>query len=151
MAPYHTLFNFLFAYVFLSARVAKMVLKVDNNINPRLDLSTYGQRAVTDGKMTKRQLAFLQRNESCHANSMEHFPVFAAAAIFATIAGVRTTRINTVCAVYTAARIGYAAAYLTIERVKYTNIRSLAWWVSNAACISLLWSAGKAMNGSRPL
>lgn len=149
LAPYHNLFNFLFAYVVLSARVGKMMLKIDHNVNPRLDLAKYGERAVTEGKMTRRQLNFLQRNESCHANSMEHFPVFAAASIFATISGVKTTKINTACAIYTAARITYAIAYLSTERVKFTSVRSLAWWTSNAACIYMLWSAGKVMHGAK--
>lgn len=123
-----------------------MRLKLDHNVNPRLDLVKYGQRAVAEGKVTKSQLSFLQRNESCHANSMEHFPVFAAAAIFATIAGVNNASVNTACAVYSASRIAYAAIYLLAEKLGLTYMRSLAWWISNFACIYLYWSAGKAMN-----
>lgn len=149
LAPYHTLWNFFFAYVVLSARMAKMMLKLDHNINPRLDLSKYGQRAVAEGKITRAQLNFLHRNESCHANSMEHFPVFAAAAIFATVGGVDSITINTACTVYTASRVGYAIAYLAFERVGLTYLRSLAWWISNLVCIYLYWSAGKALNAGR--
>lgn len=149
VAPYHALFNFLWAYVVLSSRFAKMRFKIDHNTNPRLDLVKYGQRAVAEGKMTKRQLDFIHRIESCHANSMEHFPVALGAFIFATIAGVKTTNINLACAVYTASRVIYAVAYLVIERVQFTMIRSWAWWVSNFACIYLYWTAGKTLNAGR--
>lgn len=149
LAPYHTLFNFLFAYVVLSARFAKMRLKIDHNTNPRLDLVKYGQKAVSEGKMTKKQLDFLHRVESCHANSMEHFPVAVGAFVFATIAGVKNVNINTACAVYTASRISFAIAYLVIERLEYTYVRSLAWWTSNFACIYLYWTAGKAFHAGK--
>lgn len=149
LAPYHTIWNFLFAYVILSARYAKMRLNLDHNTNPRLDLAKYGQRAVAEGKITKAQLDFLHRNESCHANSMEHFPVFAAAIIFATVAGVSVVKINAACAVYTAARIAFAFVYLATDKLGLTYIRSLAWWTSNFACIYLYWIAGKALNAGK--
>merc|ERR1712169_55876 len=50
-APYHAIFNFLFAYVFLSSR--------------------FGERAVQEGKITRAQLNLLKRNEAAHANAME--------------------------------------------------------------------------------
>lgn len=149
LAPYHALWNFLFAYVILSARFAKMRLKLDHNTNPRLDLTKYGQRAVAEGKVTKAQLDFLHRNESCHANSMEHFPVFIGATVFATVAGVNNVGINTACAIYTASRVAYAVVYLGTAKVGLTYVRSLAWWISNFACIYLYWTAGKAFNAGR--
>ena len=148
LAPYHTLFHFLFAYVVLSSRFTKIRLKIDHNVNPRGDVTKYGARAVQEGKMSQRQLNFLQRNEGCHANSMEHFPVFASAALFATTAGVETSSINVACAAYTISRIIYAISYLVIEKHQLTYIRSLAWWASNFACIRLFWAAGQAMNVS---
>jgi len=146
LAPYHTMFNFLFAYVFLSSRGLKHYLKIDHNVSPREDVSKYGERAVAEGKITKRQLNLAKRNEAAHANSMEHFPVFAASAIFATVAGVSNPHINGVCTIYTTARIVYAVSYLVIEKVEYSYIRSLAWWASNIACLNLFWAAGKALN-----
>ncbi|KAK5946407.1 hypothetical protein PMZ80_000550 [Knufia obscura] len=146
LAPYHTMFHFLFAYVFLSSRGLKNYLKIDHNVSPRDDVANYGERAVAEGKITQRQLNLAKRNEGAHANSMEHFPVFATSVVFATVAGVSNAHINGACAVYTAARIVYAVSYLVIERVEHSYIRSLAWWASNVACLNLLWTAGGALN-----
>ena len=146
LAPYHLMFHFIFAYAFLSSRGLKQYLKIDHNVSPREDTTRYGERAAAAGKITQRQLNLLKRNEGAHANSVEHFPVFAAAALFATVAGVSNTQINGACAIYTAARVVFAVCYLTIERVHLTYFRSLAWWVGNFACLNLLWAAGKAMN-----
>ena len=146
LAPYHTMFNFYFAYIVLSSRLLKHYLKIDHNVCPREDVSKYGERALAAGKITQRQLNLVKRNEAAHANSMEHFPVFAASAVFATVAGVSNTHINGACAIYTAARIVFAISYLTVERVKYSYVRSFAWWVSNFACLNLFWVAGNTMN-----
>jgi len=146
LAPYYTLFHFCFAYIVLSSRILKQHLKIDHNVNPREDVAKYGERAVAAGKITQRQLNLVKRNEAAHANSMEHFPVFAASALFATIAGVSNTHINGACAVYTAARVVYAVSYLAIEKFQYSYIRSLAWWISNFVCMNLLWAASKAFS-----
>lgn len=146
LAPYYIIFHFVFAYAILSTRGAKNYLKIDHNVNPRSDINVYAQRAVTEGKMTKRQFNFLQRNEGCHANSVEHFPMFVAAVLFATTAGVDAAKINNRCAMYTIARIIFAVAYLAIENYHMSYLRSVAWWASNFVCFSLLWSAGAIFN-----
>jgi len=146
LAPYHTMFHFLFAYAFLSTRGLKNYLKIDHNVSPREDTSKYGERAVAEGKITQRQLNLLKRNEGAHANSMEHFPMFVASTLFATVAGVSNAQINGACAIYTAARIVFAISYLVIEKAEYSYIRSLAWWAGNFACLNLLWAAGKALD-----
>lgn len=148
-APYYLIYHFFFAYVVLSTRGTKNYYGIDHNSNPRSDTTVYGERAVKEGKMTQQQLKFLQRNEACHANSMEHFPVFAAATLFATTSGVAAQQVNIGCAVYTIARLVYAAAYLKIERGSLTYIRSAAWWVGNISCFYLLWRAGTVLNGGR--
>lgn len=148
LAPYYMIFHFFWAYVVLSTRPAKNYLKIDHNVNPRSDIIKYGERAVADGKMTKRQLNFLQRNEACHANSMENFPLFVAAAVFATIAGVKPALINTNCMAYTMARIVYAFSYLTVESYALSYTRSLSWWAANVFCLRMLWAAGNAFNAA---
>lgn len=145
-APHHTMFHFVFAYVVLSSRLLKQHLKIDHNVSPREDVSKYGERAVAGGKISQRQLNLVKRNEAAHANSMEHFPVFAASALFATVADVSNTQINGACAIYTAARIVYAVSYLAVEDVKYSYIRSLAWWFGNFACLNLFWASCKTLN-----
>ena len=149
LAPYHIIFNFLFAYVFLSARLVKMVYKIDHNISPREDLTKYGDKYVQDGKITRRQLELMKRNEACHANSMEHFPVLVAAVLFATVAGVRSEVINAVGLGYGVARGVYAAAYLGGGRsLSVSYVRSLGWWASNLVCLWLLWESGRALNAA---
>ncbi|KAK5080857.1 hypothetical protein LTR70_009517 [Exophiala xenobiotica] len=146
LAPYHTMFHFVFAYAFLSTRGLKNYLKIDHNVSPREDTSKYGERAVAEGMITRRQLNLLKRNEGAHANSVENFPVFVASTLFATVAGVSNAQINGACTIYTAARIVFAVSYLAIERAKYSYVRSLAWWAGNLACLNLLWAAGKALD-----
>jgi len=147
-APYHAIFNFLFAYVFLSSRFLKNTYGLDHNVNPREDVSRFGERAVQEGKITRAQLNLLKRNEAAHANAMEHFPMFIGSALFATVAKVPTETINKACLVYSASRLVYAAAYLTIDKHKLSYIRSLAWWASSFTCMYLLWQSGKTMNAS---
>lgn len=150
LAPYHTLFHFVFAYVILSTRGTKLYLKIDHNVNPRQDAVKYGERAVKEGKITQRQLDFLHRNEGAHQNAMDSFPVFTSAMIFATIAGVSNERINFACTIYTAARIAFAVLYLTVEKSRGLSlVRSLAWWTGNIACMRLFWAAGQAINAVR--
>lgn len=146
LAPYYLVGHFIFAYAVLSTRGAKNYLKLDHNVNPRQDVTKYGQQAVTKGKLTQRQLNFLQRNEACHANSTEHYPVFAAAVLFATTTLVDVGKINYMCAIYTMSRVVYAVAYFAFESHGLSYIRSLAWWSGNFACLNLLWAAGKALN-----
>lgn len=145
-APYHAIFNFLFAYVFLSSRMLKSSYGIDHNVNPREDLARFGEKAVQEGKITRKQLNLLKRNEAAHANAMEHFPVFVGSVLFAVVSKLNNETINRTCTVYSLARIVYAVAYLAVDKVQYSYIRSLAWWTSNFSCIYLLWQSGKALN-----
>jgi uncharacterized MAPEG superfamily protein len=77
---------------------------------------------------------------------MEHFPVFVGSALFAVVAKVPNETVNRACLVYSVARIVYAVAYLTVEKVQFSYIRSLAWWTSNFSCVYLLWRSGQALN-----
>lgn len=147
-APYYIIFHFVFAYMLLSSRLAKNILGIDHNVNPRSDLTVYAARKLKEGKITKRQLNFLERNEACHANSMENFPVFVASVLFATAAGIDASTINYRCALYTVARIGYAVAYLTTESYKLSAVRTLFWYVGTLTCLTLLWSTGAVLNAS---
>lgn len=148
-APFFVLFHFIFAYVVLAPRPAKIYLKLDHNVSPREDLTKYGDAAVKSGKISQRQLNFLKRNEACHANSMEHFPVLVAAVVMAILAGLPNETLNRACVWYTAARLVYAVSYLTAEDRASSMVRSVAWWVGNGTCIRLLWLSGKAMSGGR--
>lgn len=145
-APYHAIFNFLFAYAFLSSRALKNRYGLDHNVNPREDVSRFGERAVQEGKITRAQLNLLKRNEAAHANAVEHFPMFIGSALFATVAKVPNETINRACLAYSIARLVYAVAYLAFDKVQLSYLRSLAWWASNFTCFYLLWRSGKALN-----
>ncbi|KAM3558154.1 hypothetical protein ARSEF4850_004743 [Beauveria asiatica] len=81
----------------------------------RIDLEKSGPRAVLEGRLRQSQLDMLWRNEAAHANSMEHFPVFAAALILAKMAGVSAADINYVGLTYTLARIAFVGNYITTK------------------------------------
>ncbi|EXJ81975.1 hypothetical protein A1O1_08042 [Capronia coronata CBS 617.96] len=146
LAPYHAIFNFMFAYVFLSSRMLKSSYGIDHNVNPREDVARFGERAVQEGKITRKQLNLLKRNEAAHANAMEHFPVFIGSILFAVVAKVPNDTINRACMIYSVARLVYAIAYLAVDKVQLSYIRSLAWWASNLSCVYLFWQSGRALN-----
>lgn len=65
-----------------STRSLKFRAGIDHNANPRYDLAKYGERAVAEGKMTRKQLGRLQRGASAHANSIESFTLFASTSTY---------------------------------------------------------------------
>ncbi|CAI7621809.1 unnamed protein product [Penicillium glandicola] len=87
-------FNFILAYGLLSSRTLKQWYGLDHQVSPREDLAKYGEAAVREGKITRRQLDMLKRNESAHANAVENFPLLVAGVLFASLAGVPAQKIN---------------------------------------------------------
>jgi len=120
--------------------------KLDHQVSPRYDLATYGEAAVKSGKITQAQLDRMKRVESAHANSVEHYPVFVAAMLLATFAGVQGEIVNRVGLAYTVIRVVYAAVYIGAGTDKSASVRGPVWWVGNGVCIWLLWRAGKELN-----
>lgn len=57
----------------MSTRYKKVYLGIDNNVAPRADLATYGEAAVKSGKVSRRTLTRLKREEAAHANVIEDF------------------------------------------------------------------------------
>ena len=141
--PYYVFANFIFAYAVLSTRGAKLRAGIDHNVSPRGDLQKYGERAVQEGKLTRKKLESLKRQESAHANAVENFPLLAAALLSAQAAGVPTEVINRAAFTYTLARTAYAISYIVVETRAYSWTRSVAWWVGNISCLRLLWKAGQ--------
>jgi len=68
--------NFLLAYIVFSPRPIKAYLKIDRNTAPRDDLSKYGATDVRKGRISQETLEVLKRLEACHANGLEHLPLF---------------------------------------------------------------------------
>ncbi|KAI1493627.1 hypothetical protein F5X96DRAFT_151676 [Biscogniauxia mediterranea] len=140
-APGYLMFHFVFAYALLSSRILKQYYGIDHNASPREDLDKYGEEAVKSGKLTRKQLAMLRRNESAHANAVENYTLFVAAMSFATITGVEREYVNRVGLIYTAARVAYGAAYILIDHPLWSQIRGTTWWTGNISCLWLLWRA----------
>ncbi|KAJ5338609.1 hypothetical protein N7452_005337 [Penicillium brevicompactum] len=143
--PIFLTFHFFYAYGILSSRTLKQWYAIDHQASPREDLAKYGEAAVRDGKMTRKQLDMLKRNESAHANSVENFPLLVAGVLFASHAGVPAHIINAASLSYTLARILYGAVYILIDHPKWSQVRGLAWWWGNLSCLFLLWKAGQLL------
>lgn len=71
------LWNYTYAYMLTSPRILKIRAGMDHNTNPRYDLVKYGERAVAEGKITRKQLLQMERSASAHANTIETFAFFA--------------------------------------------------------------------------
>lgn len=149
LAGYYMMFHFLFAYAGLSSRALKLHYGIDHNVSPREDTAKYGAKAVESGKITQKQLNQLKRVESAHANSVEHYPLFVGAMLWANLASLPTSEINATALVYTLARFAYSAVYILADTEKLSRPRGIFWWVSNIVCLRLFWLGTKAINGRR--
>ncbi|GAW13258.1 hypothetical protein ANO14919_026380 [Xylariales sp. No.14919] len=145
-APALLSWQFIFAYGLMSSRTLKQWYGIDHNASPREDLAKYGEAAVRSGKITRKQLEMLRRNESAHANSVENYTLFVAAMGFATFAGVKPHLINRAGLLYTTARLAYAAVYIFIDDDLWSQIRGITWWTGNLSCLWLLYRAGVELN-----
>jgi uncharacterized MAPEG superfamily protein len=142
----YLIFHFIWAYGITSTRTLKQILGIDHNVSPREDLSKFGPEAVRSGKITQKQLDMLKRNEGAHANSYEHYPVFASAMIWAHVAGLDTVDINASALIYTVARLCYVAIYVLVDKPLLSQLRGLCWWTGNVVCIRLFWKGMQAVN-----
>lgn len=145
--PYFLAFHFLYAYGILSSRTLKQWYGIDHQVSPREDLVKYGEAAVRDGKLSRRQLDMLKRNEAAHANSVENFTLLVASILFASYAGVPAQTINAAGVSYTVARLCYAAVYIMVDHPKWSAVRGVVWWWGNVSCLMLLWKAGELLGG----
>ena len=143
--PIFLTFHFFYAYGILSSRTLKQWYGIDHQVSPREDLAKYGEAAVRDGKITRKQLDMLKRNESAHANSVENFALLVAGVLFASHAGVSAQSINAASLSYTLARIAYGAVYILVDHPTWSQVRGLVWWWGNISCFFLLWKAGKLL------
>ncbi|CAI7596285.1 unnamed protein product [Penicillium discolor] len=139
--PIFLTFNFILAYGILSSRTLKQWYGLDHQVSPREDLTKYGEAAVREGKITRRQLDMLKRNESAHANAVENFPLLVAGVLFASLAGVPARRVNAAALSYTVARVVYGAVYIFVDHPTWSQVRGLVWWWGNVSCFFLLWKA----------
>ncbi|KAJ5102000.1 hypothetical protein NUU61_004222 [Penicillium alfredii] len=139
-------FHFIYAYGILSSHTLKQWYGIDHQASPREDIAKYGEAAVRDGKLTRKQLDMLKRNEAAHANSVENFTLLVASVLFASHAGVPTQMINAASFSYTIARLCYSAVYILVGCPRWSQVRGLVWWWGNLSCLFMLWRAGKLLN-----
>ncbi|KAI2790376.1 hypothetical protein POX_d05887 [Penicillium oxalicum] len=135
--------NWLLAYCWMSTRFTKIALGIDNNIAPREDLATIGEAAVESGKISRKTLNRLKREEAAHANAIENYTVFVAATLIAVIAKVPNKDVNKYGLWYTASRIAFSLCYSYGETRRMSNFRSLFWWSGNISCICAFVAAAK--------
>lgn len=78
-----------------------------------------------------------QRAHSAQQNSWEALPVFAAAVLMASYAGVAEELLRLWALVFVAARVVYVLCYL----FNLASLRSLVWAVGLFSCLRLMWAA----------
>ncbi|GLI82013.1 hypothetical protein PoHVEF18_010413 [Penicillium ochrochloron] len=139
-------FHFLWAYGVLSSRTLKQWHGIDHQVSPREDLNKYGEAAVREGKITRKQLDMLKRNESAHANSVENYSLLVGSLLFASYAGVPAQIINAAGLSYTVARLVYGGVYIFVGTPKWAWVRAWVWWWGNLSCLALLYQAGKRLS-----
>lgn len=144
--PAFLAFHFLWAYGILSSRTLKQWYGIDHQVSPREDLAKYGEAAVRDGKITRKQLDMLKRIESAHANSVENYSFLVGSLLFASYAGVPSQIINAAGLSYTIARIIYGFVYIFVDSPTWSQTRGLVWWWGNVSCFTLLYQAGKRLS-----
>ncbi|KAH8781751.1 hypothetical protein F5882DRAFT_406101 [Hyaloscypha sp. PMI_1271] len=137
--------NFIFAYALLSTRGIKRHYNFDHNCSPREDVSKYGETMVKEGKLDRKTLDRVKRWESAHANAVEGYSLFVGGVLLALHAGVPVQKLNGLMALYSLARVGYAASYILIENEGGSILRTLLWWTGNVSCISMMVMAGKRL------
>jgi uncharacterized MAPEG superfamily protein len=140
--------NFLLNYLLTQPRFQKIAYNIDNNANPRPDLSTKGPQAVKDGKLSQQQLDRINRLQSAHNNGLENLPLFTLAILFALMAKVPGSFINKFGLTYTVARVAYVFNYYYVESEGASQVRTVLWWVGNISCAMTIYKAAKYYGAS---
>lgn len=140
---------------------------------PRGDTARKGEAAVQRRRISRAQLALLERNEGLHANAIEHLPLFVSSVVrigtsasgshsaadrthpahtlpqlLAVVGGLPASQINRFAAKYLAVRVAFAVAYLGITDLRASFIRTGLWWTGNVLCFRTLVAATRALNAA---
>ncbi|KAH7312883.1 hypothetical protein BKA65DRAFT_600439 [Rhexocercosporidium sp. MPI-PUGE-AT-0058] len=86
------------------------------------------------------------RAQCAHINALEGFPLFAAAMIAGTFAGIPREELNRSAAQYLGLRVLYTGLYIGIENNVLAFARSGAWGLGIAVPIMTLWKAGERVS-----
>ncbi|TGO57544.1 hypothetical protein BCON_0064g00120 [Botryotinia convoluta] len=130
--------QFLFSHLLQSARLPRRILHKTSNAAPRQDLANFPPKDLSPST-----ISMLLRWEAAQQNALDNFPIFAAAILFASFRGVSEDTISSVGWSYVSVRLAYWVAYVGIESVKWSFLRSATWWVGNGLCFWLLREGGR--------
>lgn len=128
------------AYALTIASGGKPVTRWDNR-NPRTD----ELRASLKQRLPAALYARYQRGEAAHYNSLESFPLVAAAVVLGNVAGLPKGELNDFVVLTGLLRVVYILAYVNTAQQKFTAVRSLVWFAQLGVNAAFLWKAGKAL------
>lgn len=118
-------------------------LRTWDNRNPRnSDL-----KAKLKARLPAESYAKYERLEACHANSMESFPLFAAAVVLGNIARLKQEELSGFAAAFLVVRVAYMMVYATHRTQGPTMLRTGIWYVGVGLCFRTILQAAKAMGG----
>ncbi|KIW18518.1 hypothetical protein PV08_02806 [Exophiala spinifera] len=112
------------------------------NMVPRVNLERLGPslpKATTD---------MLWRARGCHLNTLEGFPLFAAAMLAGTYTSLPTRDLNICAAEYLAARVVYNVLYMTVRSEAASYLRTAVYFYSVGIPFYVLWKAGQKAAGA---
>lgn len=144
--PISILAAFAGSHLLLQHRLPMLFYGLDNNVYPREDIQTNGEKAVASGKITSSQLRRLKRWQAAHYNAVENLPIFIGTVLSLQVAGASNKIINRVCGLFLAARAAHAGLYIALESEAGAWARTAAWWTGNITCLWGLTQAAKALN-----
>lgn len=86
-----------------------------------------------------------ERSEAAHYNSLESFPLLAAAVIAGNVARLPNEAMNRFVVGMGALRTMYIVAYINSASQRYSHVRSVIWLTGLGWCLRMLWKAGSAL------
>ncbi|KAI9864711.1 MAG: hypothetical protein M1824_004618 [Vezdaea acicularis] len=103
-----------------------------SNADPR----TNAERVKS--KVPPKIYAKCERARACHTNAHENFPLFAAAMIGGTVAGLPHSYLTFYAALYLLLRALYTVLYIQISRHQYSYIRTIVWTLGTSVSFWIL-------------
>lgn len=114
-----------------------------DNRNPR----NTDMKAKLKARLPAETYAKYERLEACHANSVESFPLFAAAVILGNVAGLEREELAKFSAYFLAVRVAYMIVYATHKTQGPTALRTGIWYVGIGLCFKTIVQAAKTTSG----
>jgi len=103
---------------------------------------------VWKGKLSTEVWNQLARASGAHLNSMEVFPLFAAAVVAGNVAKLPAEDMNAMVLSFVAVRTLYLGVYIGVKNNTLAQVRTAIWAWSISIPIMCLWRAGQAVANS---